>query len=750
MNVITRLTVALAVSLALSSAYAQQDSATSEEAAESPDRLDTVTVVGTRTERSLKELSATISVITSEDLEREVSRDIADLVRYEPGVSVSGTGSRFGLSGFSIRGIGGNRVHTMVDGVRVPDEFSFGPFLSARRDFVDIDSLERVEIARGPISSLYGSDAIGGVVAFTTRSAIDYLDDGRPYYGGFKAGYSSADESVVGTLTLAAGNEQLSGMVVYTSRDYSESENQGSIGGTGPARELPDPFDSTTENILAKISFRASDQHLFTIGVENYDSETESQILSDYGAVVFGTLINSRDAIDTRNRTRVSLHYEFTGETPLADSIVATIYDQQSDSEQFTFEARTTPSAESQRRERLSIFEQELQGALLQASKGFSIGDSEHVLTYGVDYYTTESAGLRDGGSFDAGGNPIPEFFPLPTRDFPPTETEQTAFFIQNEISLLDGRLLVTPGIRYDSFDADATADAIYLSGNPGQPEPVDFDDSEATGRIGFVYSFNENIVGYAQYSEGFRAPPYDDVNIGFSNFISGYKSISNPDLRSERSEGIELGLRFEGSAGSASLGAFMTDYDDFIESQAIAPAFLPSGIDPADGLLTFQSINREKVEIDGIEFSGALRLGVLSERLDGFELRTAIAYADGEDTSNGEPINSIEPLSGVIGVAYAADSNRWGGEVVLTLVDGKDEGDIDSRTTLLQTAGYGTVDLLAWAQFTDNVSVNVGLFNITDKEYIRWADAGGIGGDAAIRFTQPGFNAGATVRVEF
>ena len=127
--------------------------------------FSTITVVGTRTERTLKELAATISVVTGEDLEREITRDIADLVRYEPGVSVGGTGSRFGLSGFTIRGIGGNRVLTMVDGIRIPDEFSFGPFLSARRDFVDIDSLERAEIARGPISSLYGSDAIGGVVA---------------------------------------------------------------------------------------------------------------------------------------------------------------------------------------------------------------------------------------------------------------------------------------------------------------------------------------------------------------------------------------------------------------------------------------------------------------------------------------------------------------------------------------------------------------------------------------------------------
>ena len=105
--------------------------------------IDTVTVIATRTERALDEVAATVSVKTAEDIDRELTRDIADLVRFEPGVSVAGTGSRFGLTGFRIRGIGGNRVLTLIDGVRVPDEFSFGPFLSARRDLVDIDSLER-------------------------------------------------------------------------------------------------------------------------------------------------------------------------------------------------------------------------------------------------------------------------------------------------------------------------------------------------------------------------------------------------------------------------------------------------------------------------------------------------------------------------------------------------------------------------------------------------------------------------------
>ena len=153
---------------------------------------DVITVVGTRTERALNDVAASITVKTSDDIERELTRNIADLVRFEPGITVGGTGDRFGLGGFNIRGIGGNRVLTIVDGVRISDEFSFGPFLSARRDFVDVDSIYQAEIARGPISSLYGSDALGGVVALRTKTAEDYLG-GESTYVGLKTGYSSSN-----------------------------------------------------------------------------------------------------------------------------------------------------------------------------------------------------------------------------------------------------------------------------------------------------------------------------------------------------------------------------------------------------------------------------------------------------------------------------------------------------------------------------------------------------------------------------
>ena len=715
----------------------------------SNDPLDTITVVGTRTERALKEVAATVSVKTADDVERELARSIADLVRFEPGVTVSGTGSRFGLTGFNIRGIGGNRVLTVVDGIRVPEEFSFGPFLSARRDFVDIDSLNRAEIARGPISSLYGSDALGGVVAFSTKKPRDYLTSDEPYYAGFKGGYSSADASTVTGLTFAGGSDTWSGMVFYNHRQGSELENQGNIGGNGPDRELPDPQDITSDNVLVKVGFHPSENHEFTLTYDYLTGETDTDILSDFGTVVFGTTVNTRVASDERERQRISLAYDFTGDLGIADQLQATIYQQKTENSQTTNETRTTPAFEEQTRFRLSTFDQDIDGAFVQLTKSLELGDTTHLITYGADYYSTNNASQRDGGTFDAIGAPVFEFFPFPTRDFPLTDVDQTALFLQDEIGLMGDRLLISPGIRYDRFEATAKPDDVYNNGNPGTPPPEDYDDSEVTTRLGVVYEFTESFSGFARYSEGFRAPPYDDVNVGFSNFAGGYKTIANPNLKSERSSGIEVGARFQLAGGSFSIAAFQNDYDDFIESGAIAPEFLPTGIDPNDGLLTFQSINRDKVEINGIELSGVFDLGLLAGAMDRMSLRTAIAYADGEDKSTGNPINSVEPLTGVIGLGYTGSNDQWGSELVLTAVSGKDDGDIDPDNPRPATGGYALLDLIAYYDFNERVSLNFGLFNITDREYIRWADTGGIGGDASARFTQPGFNAAATIRIE-
>ena len=384
------------------------------------------------------------------------------------------------------------------------------------------------------------------------------------------------------------------------------------------------------------------------------------------------------------------------------------------------------------------------------------LGATDHVITVGVDYSEDTYETMRTGATFNAAGISLPEYSAFPTRDFPTTDISETGVFLQNEIAMLDGRLRVTPAIRYDEYDATVAPDEVWVAGHRNEALPEEFSDSDFTASISGVYKISDAVRVYARYGQGFRAPPANAVNAGFENLRGGYKVISNPDLQSETSIGTEGGLRFSGDGIYLDMTVFQNNYEDFIEENVIAPAFLASGgVDLADGLLAFTSVNRGEVSINGFEMSGEMSLSYLtnsrgtvdSSWQDNFSLMFAFAYADGQDELADQPIDSIEPINGVVGLRYDAPNRLWSAELTATFANGKQAEDVASSNRHLSD-GYVQLDLIGQRKFGARVVVNVGAFNITDKEYIRWVDTAAIGSDAVQRFTQPGLHYGANIRI--
>lgn len=160
-------------------------------------RLKQTTVTATRGERDVYEVPASVSVLGRAALDDTLTSDLRDVFRNEPGVAVNNSPARFGAGSINIRGLEGNRVVIVTDGVRMPDFFSFGPFFSVGRDYTDLETVQSVEILRGPSSALYGSDALGGVVLFTTPEPEDIIGDEskktwrasvKPFYAGVDDG----------------------------------------------------------------------------------------------------------------------------------------------------------------------------------------------------------------------------------------------------------------------------------------------------------------------------------------------------------------------------------------------------------------------------------------------------------------------------------------------------------------------------------------------------------------------------------
>ncbi|RYG75615.1 MAG: TonB-dependent hemoglobin/transferrin/lactoferrin family receptor, partial [Alphaproteobacteria bacterium] len=284
MNRPTLLVSALWLALATTAhAEAAADAATDA----SVNELERIQVTATRTERAISDVPNTVDVIDREQLDDRLIRDIKDLVRYEPGVSVTSGFGRFnGLGGFRIRGLDANRVLIQTDGIAVSDSFSFGSFINANRNFVDLDTLKRVEIVRGPASSLYGSDALGGVVAYVTKDPSDYLEEGKDAYFGLKFGFEGESEGLFGGATAAFGGERWSGMAAVSHRQGKETENQGDNESRGSLRTASNPLSTNGRSLLSKLVYAPGEDQRIRLTIEGNEDYSDVDALSSVTATV--------------------------------------------------------------------------------------------------------------------------------------------------------------------------------------------------------------------------------------------------------------------------------------------------------------------------------------------------------------------------------------------------------------------------------------------------------------------------------
>lgn len=737
----TRLFLALACALPCV-AIAQEPTASSQ--ADSATEFDAVTVTATRTERMLSDVPNTVDVIDREDMDDHVMRDLQDLFRYEPGVSVGSSFGRFGIGDIRIRGLGGNRVRIQTDNIPVSDAFAIGSFSNANRNFVDLDTLKRVEVVRGPSSSLYGSDALGGTVSFITKDPADYMGEGRDAHFGFKLGYESDWNGLFGGATAAFGGDRWSGLVAVSHRQGTETENQGEVGGIGAGRTRPNPQSRDGRSLLTKLVYAVDDTQRFKLVVEGNEDATDTDVLTSQGLQgLTGANNLSVTADDHQTRARASFVHEMDAlDAGFADSLDWQVYRQDSETTQDTTELRALPASQfspaiRDRRDRSFNFDQRTHGLQANFRKSFCNG-VRHDLSYGVDLSRTDSRQKRDGlRTFLDTGVSTPVMLPdvFPVRDFPISETTNAALYVQDEMSFADGAFRLVPGLRVDHYALEPDVDNIFAEDNPGVAVS-DLSETHVSPKLGAVWHLTEDWSLFGGYSHGFRAPPYSDVNIGFTNVQFGYTAIANPDLQPETSDGLELGVRFSNRAVYASLSGYHNRYDDFIESFAFA------GFNE-DGLMVFQSQNVSEVRIRGVEFKGGVSLGALSDAMAGWSVKAAASWQRGEDRTADEPLASIDPLNATLGVAYDAD--RWGAELAGRFAGARDR--LPSTgvpgTEYYEGEGYGVLDLYAHWNIAPGAKINLGVTNLADRKFWETGSVPLVSSTSSTldRYTAPGRN---------
>ena len=698
--------------------------------------LDAVTVTATLRPAPVQETPGTVSVIDDDTIQERLVRDFADLVKYEPGVYVESNVTRLGLNGFNIRGIGGNRVLTQVDGVQTAEQFAFGPF-SVHQAGLDVDALKSVEIVRSANSALYGSDALGGVVSLFTKDPADYLR-GRGLHLGAKTTWDGRAGELSGQVSLAAGTDRIQGSLFASVNRGHEIRNQGVVATTDDTRTAPNPQSVAGSQFLAKLVVTPSPGNVLRTTGEVYDTRVDTEWFSDRARIALGSLrydTLDSDAVDTQDRLRVSLNHTLAGRG--VDHLSWRIHSQANDTAQVIERERLTlvdgALAPTLRHGTLE-YEQVGYGGSVQIREGLPGPRDGVLLTAGASYTIDNFDILRDRTeTFASSGAPVPTDLIFPTKYFPQSAVAEAGAYIQTEFLL--GRVTLVPGLRYDHFTLDADQlDPVYIASL--NPEAADFADAAVSPKVGAAVRLNDTLTLHAQYAAGFRAPPYSAINTGFTSLRGGYTTLPNPDLRAERSDNLELGLRAAFDRVSLGATVFSNWYDGFIELRTL-------GENPRTRLLEFRSENLEAATIRGLELraeahpSASVTLRGSYARIEGVEvLQDAATPALAEST----PLGSVAPNEGVIGLRYARPSGRWGQELSVRLVEsaaGRHDEDF------FEPDAYAVVDLVGFLALADSLTLRFGLLNLTGAKYFEWWNVRGRqANDPAIdRYSSPGLS---------
>ncbi|WP_031520704.1 catecholate siderophore receptor CirA [Siccibacter colletis] len=239
------------------------------------DNADTMVVTASATEQNLKDAPASISVITQEDLQRRPVNNLKDVLQEIPGVQLTNEGDN--RKGVSLRGLSSSYTLILVDGKRVNSRNVVFRHNDFDLNWVPVEAIERIEVVRGPMSSLYGSDALGGVVNIITKKV------GSGWHGSVTADTTIQEHRDRGDthkgqfFTSGPLIDDLLGVKVYGNLSKREKDQQqdstSSASGESPRIE---GFTSRDANVEFALTPHENHDFNFGYGFNRQDRDSDS------------------------------------------------------------------------------------------------------------------------------------------------------------------------------------------------------------------------------------------------------------------------------------------------------------------------------------------------------------------------------------------------------------------------------------------------------------------------------------------
>jgi len=540
--------------------------------------LNPVVVTAALAPRTANESLSSVTVLDEATLRRQDPLSITDLLRGQPGVDVSTNGSFGKNSSVFIRGSGSGQNVLLIDGIRLRSATSGG----AAWQHLEPRMFDRAEIVRGPRGSLYGADAIGGVIQLFTPQGEEDGPQPRISVGG-------------GSFNTQRLSASISGKEGGTR--YSFAGSHFTTEGQPVRRDGDDKgYDNTTA--LARVS------HTFESGAE---------------AGVLALRARGHNEYDGGENDFVQQVAGVYGELPITDNW----------------------------RSRLTLSE--------------SRDESDNIDNFGDSVFNTKVSTARWENTFTAGvheliaGGEYSEDRVNSTTAYDETSRSNAAVFTQ---ALLDfAPFTLQASLRFDDNEAYG---------------------EEVTGSVGVGYDVDGHHTLRANYGTAFNAPTYNQL------YFPGF---GNPDLESETSDSIEVGVRGQYAHWFWDAALYQTDIDNLITGQ---------------GLLS----NVPETRIRGAELAAGVEL-------DDWTLAAALTYTDPENRLTGKRLQNRASQSLRLDVDRELGDWSVGGSWIAQNHRYRDAQNQD------RLSGYGLVNLRAGWQFAPLWSARVTLENALDQDYI-------------------------------
>lgn len=725
--------------------------------------LQQVVVSGSRNEQMRDDLPMSVDVMTVRDLEDRQIGDIKDLVKDFPNVSVKHAPARFtvtgasnptgrdGNTGFTIRGLGGNRVLMLVDGTRAPRSYVNGNNAFGR-DALSLDLIKRVELVRGPSSVLYGSDGLAGLVNFITFEPLDFLNTmgAAPLSlgGRIAANWSGDDDGFSAAATVAGRvSDSVQWLLTGTSRKAGALRNLGVNDEPNINRTLPNPQTNRGESMLGKLVLRptATQKHVLTI--EHVGKSADTELLSSRAAILPAptttaakALVAGESDFGSVRRDRMTWDARYVLDWAWADQVQTLVSLQNSDA----LENGRTLRNDGGLRMRDTSYNEHIWQASVQVSKSLVVSDGwSQKLSYGLDLASTEVT------SWFGGSDPAPLAAYVPKKYFPDARDSNAGLYAQSEFS--NARWSVTPGLRFERFAVDVISQDGYAP--PATTPGVSISGVNTSPKLGVLFRVTPQWSAYGNYASGFRAPNAAQLN-GFIDPSPGVNArlLPNPDLKPETSKNIEVGLRGRVQGLSLDLAAFTGDFQQLI----VDKKFL-SGANTVSNPNVFQTINVDNATIWGFEVKGNMDWGMWGDA----KFSTPFAYGQtrGRDNGSGLPLNSIDPAMATLGVNFEA--TRWSLRADLRYHAAKDAADVDptsgvraGSTQFTNVPAATTLDITGQWRLRKDLRLTAGIVNATNVKYWLWSDVQGLATANAVTqadaYTQPGRHINLSLVMDF